>query len=356
MKKILYITNIEVPYRTEFFNQLAKKCDLTVLYEREKSSNRNETWTKSVNSYKFNKEYLKGIKINNEFGFDLKILKYIFSKKYNKIVIGCYNSPIQMLAIIIMRLFRIRYILNIDGEYSFEGKSIKNKIKRFILLGADKYFVAGEVLAARLQEFLPEAKIKAYHFSSLTTNELNQNAKLKQKNTNNKILVIGQYYEYKGLDIALECAKILKNSTFLFIGSGNRSELLKQKVKEMSLENIEIIPFLDKKRLYSEYQNCKLVLLPSKKECWGLVINEAASFGCPIVSTFGSGAAVEFLQKNYSELLAKENDYMDLVNKIKFLFDKDDLYNKKYSDYLLTKSQKYSIENNIEEFLEIIND
>ena len=37
--------------------------------------------------------------------------------------------------------------------------------------------------------------------------------------------------------------------------------------------------------LYKEYQQCKCVLLPSKKECWGLVINEAASFGCPIIST-----------------------------------------------------------------------
>ena len=36
-KKILYISNIEVPYRVSFFNEFAKHCDLTVLYERKKS-------------------------------------------------------------------------------------------------------------------------------------------------------------------------------------------------------------------------------------------------------------------------------------------------------------------------------
>ena len=33
-KKVLYISNIQVPYRVRFFNLLAEKCDLTVLYER----------------------------------------------------------------------------------------------------------------------------------------------------------------------------------------------------------------------------------------------------------------------------------------------------------------------------------
>ena len=43
-KKILYISNIEVPYRVSFFNEFAKHCDLTVLYERKKSDNRDENW------------------------------------------------------------------------------------------------------------------------------------------------------------------------------------------------------------------------------------------------------------------------------------------------------------------------
>ena len=39
------------------------------------------------------------------------ILKEVFSK-YDSIIVGCYNSPAQMMAILMMRLFRIPYILN----------------------------------------------------------------------------------------------------------------------------------------------------------------------------------------------------------------------------------------------------
>ncbi len=56
--KVLYITNIENPYRNVFFNKLSKKCDLTVLYERKKSSVRNNEWAKSIEG-KYKRIYLK---------------------------------------------------------------------------------------------------------------------------------------------------------------------------------------------------------------------------------------------------------------------------------------------------------
>ena len=79
MKKVLYLTNIEVPYRVRFFNELAKHCDLTVLYERERSANRNQAWAGSV-LRNFRVKHLNGWKIGNENTFSLSIFKEIFGK------------------------------------------------------------------------------------------------------------------------------------------------------------------------------------------------------------------------------------------------------------------------------------
>ena len=346
MKKVLYISNIEVPYRNEFFNQLSKKCDLTVLYERKKSSNRDEKWSKSIKSnYKI--EYLNGINFKKEYSFDLGILKYIFNNKYDKIIIGCYNSLSQMISIIFMKIFKKRYILNLDGECFIEENSLKTKIKTFFIKGAYKYLVAGEKSAKSLTKIVDKTKIKVYYFSSLTNKELEENSKHINKNINNKILVVGQYFDYKGIDIALEIAKKDSKILYKFIGMGNRSILLNKKIKEMNLKNVKVIPFLEKEKLYKEFQNCKLLILPSKRECWGLVINEAASFGCPIISTHGSGAAVEFLEKKY---LAKPNNANDLYNKILNL-----KITNRLKQELIKKSKKYSIENSVKYTLEIIN-
>lgn len=77
MKKILYVTNHEVPYRVEFFNQLSKKCILTVIYENKKNIVRNEKWSKSV---EYNGQY-KIIYLSEQSTpkkISFKVLKYIF--------------------------------------------------------------------------------------------------------------------------------------------------------------------------------------------------------------------------------------------------------------------------------------
>ena len=46
MMKILWLTNIPSPYRVKFFNELGTKCDLTVVFEKRSSSERDESWKK----------------------------------------------------------------------------------------------------------------------------------------------------------------------------------------------------------------------------------------------------------------------------------------------------------------------
>lgn len=342
MKKVLYLSNIEVPYRVSFFNELAKYCDLTVVYERESSANRDKTWTQSIEK-NYCVKYLNGIKIGNENAFSLKVLKHIFSK-YDSIIVGCYNSPVYMFAILVMKLFRISYFLNVDGEVFLSGKGFKTKIKKFFLKGAQKYLSAGEKSAESLKCIAKNKPVIPYYFSSLTDKELEQNAKSAPER-NKTVLVVGQYFDYKGMDIALQAALKNPDIHYKFVGMGKRTELFLQQQPVNQAKNIEFIPFLQKAELEKEYQSCGIMVLPSRQECWGLVINEAASYGTPIVSTWGSGAAVEFLSENYPQYLAKPNDAEDLYRCIKLLIDANNT--NQYSDFLFYKSQFYSIEKSV---------
>jgi len=344
MKKVLYLTNIEVPYRVRFFNELAKYCDLTVLYERERSANRNQTWANSV-QLNFRVKYLNGLNIGNENSFSLKILKEVLSK-YDSIVVGCYNSPVQMLAILVMRLCRIPYILNLDGEAFLSGNGLKKKLKRFFASGAEKYLVAGEQSAESLKNALgKENVVIPYYFSSLSEQEIAEHRLLSGKDRNDTILVVGQYFDYKGMDVALEAARLDQSLRYKFVGMGSRTALFQQALEIP--ENVELIPFLQKQELEEEYKTCAMLVLPTRQECWGLVINEAASFGMPIVSTWGSGAAVEFLSKEYPHYLAEPGNAESLYECIALV--RNDPQKANYSTYLLERTRKYSIENNVRE-------
>lgn len=342
MKRVLFLTNIKTPYRVEFFNQLAKHCDLTVLYEKEKPSNRNADWMNTTEcDYKV--KFLSGISIKREHKLSLGACREVLAD-YDQVIIGCYNSPSQMLAILLLRLLGHPYDLNLDGELFLEGNSIKAWLKRFFLRGARNYYIAGEKSAESLRRALGECHVIPYYFSSLTEESVKQNGNSVLDVPREKtVLVIGQNYDYKGMDIALEAARMDPEGSYKFVGMGSRTEMF---LKEHDVpSNVHVIPFLQKAELEEEYRHCGMLVLPSRQECWGLVINEAASFGTPIVSTWGSGAAVEFLADDYSQYLAKPGDAEDLLRCIRTL--REDGEAAEFCDYIRNKAMKYTIEQNV---------
>lgn len=344
MKKVLYLSNIEIPYRVRFFNELAKHCDLTVLYERASSGNRDKIWASSEKR-DFKVGYLNGISISNEQAFSFGIFKYIL-RNFDCIIVGCYNSPVQAMAIAAMRVLRIPYFLNVDGEVFIKGNSLKVRLKKWFLTGATGYLAAGEKSASSLARVAGNVVVTAYHFSSLTEKELEQNRiQVQNELRNGKILVVGQFFDYKGMDIALEAAKMDTSISYQFVGMGKRSELFRQRYNVDEIPNVEVIPFLQKKEMERAYRSCALLLLPSRQECWGLVINEAASFGTPVVSTWGSGAAVEFLADTYPQYLAEPCDVQSLLKCIRSLLQEQDTT--AYGQFLMEKSAAYSIEKSV---------
>lgn len=350
MKKVLYLSNIEVPYRVRFFNALAKYCDLTVLYERKVSSNRDDTWAKSEKQLCKNK-YLEGIPIGRESSFSFRILKDIFSD-YDEIIVGCYNTPVQLMAIFAMWFCRKPYTINIDGEPFLKAPTFKNWVKRFVLRGASKYVIAGEKGAKSLKVVSGKSPVTVYNFSSLSKKEIENHSQIACQNRNETVLVVGQYFDYKGMDVALEAARQDPMHHYKFVGMGKRTELFLQEFEGKIPDNVEIVPFMQKPELEKEYQKCAMLVLPSRQECWGLVINEAASFGMPIVSTWGSGAAVDFLADDYPRFLAKPGDPDDLLRCINLCRTFEDLDG--YSKFLLEQSKDYTIEENVRKHLQLL--
>lgn len=349
MKKILYLTNTPVPYRINFFNLLAEKCDLTVVYERKNSANRNKEWANSV-THKCKTVFLKGIRLKNESSFSFGILKYTLSS-FDSVVIGCYNSPSQIIAILALRLFKKNFYINLDGEPFIGEKGIKNKLKKFFLKGATGYLTAGEISAISLKKVFPNAKIFPYYFSSLTQSEIEKNAESTQKRED-YFLVIGQYFDYKGLDVAVEVARLNPNLNFKFVGMGSRTDAFKSECNTDTLKNVEVVPFLQKCDLEFEYKKCKALILPSRKECWGLVINEAAAFKTPIISTYGSGAAQEFIGNSYAQFLSFPDDADSLSKAVNEFVNFKEI--DRYIDYLHKKSLDYSIEKSVQKHLEVL--
>ena len=339
--RVLYLTNIHNPYRDKFFEQLGKKCDLTVLFERRLDLSRDSSWFDVDGTHSYREVFLP----DNEGIYVSKTMLSTILEGWDLIIVGCYNEPKEATAILWMRLRRIPYAVNLDGPLFNKTNPFKQILRRMVLRGASIYYVAGRKSVASVRaEVGKGANIVPYLFSSLDKQGVKNLRCGSTPRESNVILCAGKYEEYKGLDILLETASHLPRYRFKIVGMGRREAAFKQLVKRMGLDNIETDAFMSSEQLYAEMKSATLFVLPSRQECWGLVINEAAACGCPIVSTWGSGAAVEFLSDRYPHQLAESGSKDSLLRAIDDALHMNPMDIDNYSSYLQEMSESYTIE------------
>ena len=214
MKKVLYVTNLPAPYKVNFFNILSREVELTVVYEREKASNRDSKW-KSDSKYNYEEIYLHEKNIGMEASVSLEILKIIKKKQYDVILMNGYSSPTSLLAIAYMRIHRIKYALVCDGILPDKESKVKYLLKKFVISGSDCWLSSGELTNQQLiKHGAKKEKIYWYPFTSVSKDDLIMKPYNKEKfkkkigcPTGKMILYVGQLIERKGIDILMEAYK-----------------------------------------------------------------------------------------------------------------------------------------------------
>jgi len=115
-----------------------------------------------------------------------------------------------------------------------------------------------------------------------------------------RFLYVGRLAEEKGLfDLLDAFARVrqqLPTATLDFAGSGALEDELRQRAGQLGIASV--VTFLGTKSPHDTGQllmNSATMILPSLREPWGLVVNEALSFGCPVVVSDICGCVPELV-------------------------------------------------------------
>ena len=167
MLKVLWLTNIPSPYRVAFFNELGKLCDLTVVFERKSSSERDDSWKNFRTEY-FTPVFLKGIKCGVAEAVCPGVVKYLKKKKFDKIVVTNYSTITGILAVAALKFRKIPYTVEGDGAFAGSGEGMKEKLKKWLLSDAEQCFSTGTEHDKYYRTYgVPEERIVRYPFTSL---------------------------------------------------------------------------------------------------------------------------------------------------------------------------------------------
>lgn len=362
--KIIWFCNVPAPYRIDFFNEISKKCDLEVFFEREIAKDRNTKWFANKPK-EFKYTFLKSLGFKTDSGISLNQFKYIFKNKKNIIIIGNYSTPIGMLSILFMKILKIKFLINADGGFIKEKENIFMKyVKKSLISSADSWISSGEYTSKYFIHYgAKKEKIFKYNFTSIFKGEiLNQSISKEKKseikrrlriNERKVIISVGRIIPEKGFVTLLEAMKEVSDEYGLYIVGGSPSKDIIDFYGSSGIpSNIHFIDFLSKEELIEYYKSANLFVLPTKGDVWGLVVNEAMSNGLPIITSDKCIAGLELVKENKNgDIFTVDNSSL-LSTKIKKILENDDLM-EKMSHNSLEIIKEYTIEKMAKQHIDI---
>lgn len=347
--KILFISNIPAPYRIDFYNELGKYMDVTVIFEAKRAPGINFNWKeKEIN--RFFPVFLSEGEIKEK-KVDWSIFHYLRNPyRYDYIVITNYAYLTEMAALFSLKLKKIPYYYELDGAMVDDGENmIKRWLKKFFLRGAKGYFSPSCVSDDYVKFYAGEkAKIIRYPFTSIAktdiiseTDQSKELLKIQLGVSEKKmVLAVGQFIHRKGFDVLIKSIGGNEDVGYYIVGGSPTMEMLKLK-NDLKLKNLHFEGFKTKEELSKYFRAADVFVLPTREDIWGLVVNEAMCYGLPVVTTNKCVAGLELLPK---ECIVEVEDVRQLHEKIQYLLDNDE-YRRKMSRSNLAKIENYTIEN-----------
>lgn len=351
---VLYLTNLPAPYRVDFFNELGKHCNLTVLYQRKNATDRVPCWM-DRRAKNFREIYLNGIPLGSASALSFGMRQFLHDPSYDVRIIGGYSTPSEMMAISYLKRRNIPYILSVDGGfYNRNEPSILKTLKTRLVSGATLYLSTGTNADDYLVYYGANPdRIARYHFSSLYARDIltsppsaRDKKNLKQQlgiNHDTMVLSVGRMMPSKRYDLVFEAAKIFPETAFYIVG-GKDDAYYSDLLLKSGAKNVFFIDFLSYPELARYYQAADVFLMPSDSDVWGMVLIEAAANGLPLIATNCCGAAPNLISEGVNGYIVPKGDIIKICDGLSSLLSSEEK-REVFAKNSLSMIKEYHIEN-----------
>jgi glycosyltransferase involved in cell wall biosynthesis len=336
--RVLLITNIPSPYRIPLFNYISNQLlkdgnDFGVWFLSKTEKNRK--WRLEYENINFKYRILKGFSYffpNKDWAFHLNYTIFPDLILYNPdIVIAQYDNISGWLGLLYTQIFNKKFILWSGSHLiSSEHKSgLIGSLKKFIIKNSHKYITYGSKATEYLIAFGAQPKniytgcntVDTSYFST----KVQQYRKNPEFNANRKkypkymFLYVGQLIERKNVKLILEAFYLLDNNDYglFIIGSGEQEKYLQEYVNSKNIKNIYFEGYKKKEELIKYYALSNAIILPSYKEVWGLVVNEALACDLYCLVSKNCGVYYDLIEEDKTGNGFDPNNVQQLVYLLK---------------------------------------
>jgi glycosyltransferase involved in cell wall biosynthesis len=303
---VVLLTEIPAPFRIPLFNALADSgaVGLDVLFLSDRDPKR--PYRVYADEFRFRwrilprRELVRG---GRWIVFSGGVLRALRRLRPAVVVVGGWNQPAFWLAALYSGLARVPLVAWVESTSRDErvGRAWTEVPKRLIVGRCAAFLVPGRasrdyLLGLGVTEDRITVAPNAVDTSLFGTavdvarrdrDGLRQTLGL----TRCTFLCVGRLDREKGIDLLLDAMRDVE-ADLVVAGRGPEQERL----RALAPSNVRFAGWLERDELVQWYAAADAFVLPSRSEQWGMVLNEAATAGLPLIATEAVGAAHDLIE------------------------------------------------------------
>lgn len=263
-----------------------------------------------------------------------RLFQQVAHSNADLIVLPGYHLVEYWLMLFACILTRKKRAVFVDSTMKDQPDSIwKYWLKRIFFSFCDGFFAYGKKSKEYLMSFgVPAQKITTRCQAAALPRSYHPDRALRHRLARRKggmppsFLFVGILDLHKGIDVLIRAFSQLykehASASLTIVGDGPMREELKALAASLNVADAVIfMGAANIDQLASYYLSASCLILPSRSEAWGLVVNEALSYGCPAIISAHCGCAPELIVEGKTGYVFRTNDVNELTQKMLMVVD-----------------------------------
>ena len=331
MKRIVIFTNIPAPYRVDWFfylQQNTKEYEIYVVYASKNEDNRG--WKIEEEKMK-NSCFLDSCTIKIRRKYDTKYIHVpkgvskILDELHPTVVVGSEYNPAVLQALRYCKRHKIPYVSWTDGTLHSERRinRIQKYLRKYVIQHASAYLASSS--KSKEAQLAYGARPERCFVSFLTV-DLEKYKVHPEKRERNRILCVGSLIERKGIDLLFAALQgVQQEYTLALAGSGIEEENLKKLSYNLGIkERVEFLGYLSESELKKEYAKSSLFVLPTREDCFALVVLEAMCAGLPVICSKYADGSYDLIENGKNGYIVDPYQTEEFRNCLQRMLEKPD--------------------------------
>jgi glycosyltransferase involved in cell wall biosynthesis len=373
MIRVGYIAGEPNPYRVPHLERIAEHPDLDITVVYAAPTVQRREWELE---YVREPVFLSGPSLpltrvlHHDYPLTPQIWRLLQRERFDVLVIGGWSLMATQLAVVWARTHRVPYLM-ISENHAREPRpawvlALKSLVLREVVPQASGHLVTGTLAREhalqygarpdRITVFPNTIDVAAYREAAGRLREDRERIRERLGIAGDAVVVaqVGRLIPQKAPEDLLEAVARAQMRTdrrlhLLYVGDGELRASLERRAAELAVD-VTFTGFVQGDALLECYAATDIFALVSRREPWGVVVNEAAAFALPLVLTDRVGAAADLLVPGENGELVRSGDVEQQARVLALLAD-DPERRERFGRRSLELVEPWDYEHSVETFV-----